>query len=80
MRYTDHDFGFDFDLDGELEDASDLIDRDSEEGDDNFGGLGLGFRNLTEGNVLESRRIISGEQLNSLLDRPKSLHVLNCSI
>ncbi|CAN6685594.1 unnamed protein product [Malus baccata var. baccata] len=31
MRYTDQDFGYDFDLDGELEDASDLIDKDSEE-------------------------------------------------
>ncbi|KAM1002218.1 hypothetical protein ACFX2C_002674 [Malus domestica] len=61
MRYTDQDFGSDFDLDGELEDASDLFDRDTEEGDDNFGGLGLGFRSLTEGNVLESCCIISGE-------------------
>ncbi|KAM2064979.1 hypothetical protein EV1_027792 [Malus domestica] len=61
MRYTDQDFGSDFDLDGELEDASDLFDRDSEKGDDNFWGLGLGFRSLTEGNVLESCCIISGE-------------------
>ncbi|KAM1157434.1 hypothetical protein TB2_027609 [Malus domestica] len=59
MRYTDQDFGSDFDLDGELEDASDLFDRDSEKGDDNFWGLGLGFRSLTEGNVLESCCIIS---------------------
>ncbi|KAM1056799.1 hypothetical protein ACFX13_030914 [Malus domestica] len=61
MRYTDQDFGSDFDLDGELEDASDLFDRDNENGDDNFGGLGLGLWSLTEGNVLESCCIISGE-------------------
>ncbi|KAM1051837.1 hypothetical protein PS1_033555 [Malus domestica] len=34
--HADQDFGSDFDLDGELEDAFDLIDRDNEEGDDNF--------------------------------------------
>lgn len=62
MRYTDQDLGFDFD--GEF--ASDLIDTDS----NSFEGFGC----FTEGNVLESRLIISGDYFSS----PR-LQVLNFS-
>lgn len=60
MRYTDHDL---LDFDGEFDVASsDLIGSDRGK-DDIFGDLGFGC--FTEGNVLESRCIISGEHLNS---------------